>query len=299
MVEGKNKAPNLQNVITKVRQEKIESLLEKDPNLDRKTLEIFGNLSNASQMIVKGGIGPTMAAQVTASASVLVDSLMNCEIAIDTLSKMIHCDPTLYDHSATVAMLSGLIGNRLIKNRLNYKQTAIIAQCGLYHDVGKTCIPHHILNKPTSFEPDEFEIMKTHTTEGNTELNKAIEQGAPIEPICARVALEHHERFMGHGYPFGKKGRLEESPNGIHLYTRIVTVADVYSALLMQRVYKPAYEPSEAIKIMVDVAEKDYDPDIFLPFLKEVLKSLNYYTEPEDKEPESKLIITDDWKKSS
>jgi HD-GYP domain-containing protein (c-di-GMP phosphodiesterase class II) len=68
---------------------------------------------------------------------------------------------------------------------------------------------------------------------------------------------------------------LESDPKqGIHLYTRIVTVADIYSALLMKRVYKPAFEPQDAIKIMAGES-KGFDPGVFVPFLKCVVRSLN------------------------
>jgi hypothetical protein len=102
--------------------------------------------------------------------------------------------------------------------------------------------------------------------------------GAQIEPECVRVAGEHHEKFAGTGYPRKRAGRLEEdAENGIHLYSRIVTIADIYSALLMKRVYKDAYEPQDAIKTMAETAANDYDPELFHNFLKTVVNSLNTY----------------------
>jgi HD-GYP domain-containing protein (c-di-GMP phosphodiesterase class II) len=83
--------------------------------------------------------------------------------------------------------------------------------------------------------------MKSHTTLGYEELMQAIEKGAPIDEEIAIVALEHHEKFCGGGYPTGKCGRLEEKADGIHYLARIVSIADVYSALLMKRVYKEAF----------------------------------------------------------
>jgi HD-GYP domain-containing protein (c-di-GMP phosphodiesterase class II) len=147
--------------------------------------------------------------------------------------------------------------------------------------------------------------MKSHTVLGFEELQKARKQGAPIEDLVCRVALEHHERFTGKGYPFGRVGRLEENPNGIHLYTRIVTIADVYSALLMKRVYKPAYEAKDALAIMVKSAAEEYDPEIFHAFLRHVIKSLKIEVKtvkdamgPGDKEPQdkSKIFILEDGK---
>lgn len=264
-----------EDLLRAIREQKTTKLLEKHPDLDRKVLEVFANLSSASQMIVRGGVTSEVAQRVKAVASFTVNNLLDSDVAIGTLSRMVIADPTLYDHSASVAMIASMIAARILPKPLTQRESEAIAQCALYHDVGKTCVPNNILNKPGKFTPEEYEIVKSHTTLGNGELLKCIEAGAPIQPIAARVALEHHEKFIGGGYPLGKKGRMEEDEgNGIHLYSRIVSIADVYSALLMKRIYKPAYEAQDALKIMVGCA-KDYDPVLFKPFVKAVLESLN------------------------
>lgn len=265
-------------IIDNIRNKKIKKLLDADPNLDKKTIELFNNLSRVSQLIVQGGITKAVVNQVRTSAGFTVANLTNSINAISTLSRMISHDPTLYDHSASVALLSAIIGLHCLDKPLNNKEAQIITQAALYHDVGKTCVPSAILNKPAKLTPEEFEVMKTHTVLGAKELLKVIKQGAPIDPIAVRVAEEHHERMQGQGYPYGKKGRAEDNElEGIHLYTRIVMIADVYSALLMKRVYKPSYEPQDAIKLMSELAPKEYDMDIFKPFVQTVVKSLNEY----------------------
>ncbi len=264
-----------EQVISTIRSTKLAALIKQLPDLDQKTLDLFAQLSSASQMIVAGGIDAEVARQVKASAAYLVSNAIDSDLIVNTLSRMITCDPTLYDHSATVAMLASAIAMRLLPKKLSNKEAELVAQSALYHDVGKTCVPNEILNKPGKFTPAEFEIMKTHTTHGHSELMKLIENGVVIDQIVARVALEHHERWDGSGYPFKKIGALEQSEeNGIHLFSRIVMIADVYSALLMKRVYKPAFEPQEAITIMAKEA-KGYDPEVFAPFLKCVVRSLN------------------------
>ncbi|MCX6129165.1 MAG: HD domain-containing protein [Proteobacteria bacterium] len=133
-----------------------------------------------------------------------------------------------------------------------------------------------MLNKPGAFTPDEFEVMKTHVQHGHKELMHAITNGAPIEDIVARVALEHHERFTGKGYPMGRRGRWEEdAEHGIHVYSRIVSIADAYSALLMKRVYKPALPAEMALDLMERSAPEDFDLKIFQPFASGVRQSLN------------------------
>ena len=136
--------------------------------------------------------------------------------------------------------------------------------------------------------------MKSHTTLGEEELLDHIKKGADIDTVVARVAGEHHERFCGHGYPRGKKGCLEDNAEeGIHLYSRVVAIADVYSALLMKRVYKPAYEPQDAIKIMAEHAERDFDPNIFDRFLNQVVTSLNREQEESKMHGKGRILYFD------
>ncbi|RZA12117.1 MAG: HD domain-containing protein [Proteobacteria bacterium] len=136
-------------------------------------------------------------------------------------------------------------------------------------------MPNAILNKPGAFTPEEFDVMKSHVHHGFRELSAAIHAGAPIDPLVAQVAIEHHERFTGKGYPYGKRGRFEEDPeNGIHPYARIVSIADAYSALLMKRVYKPALPAEMALELLERSAPEDFDPLIFEPFVQNVKLSL-------------------------
>ena len=274
--------PKFTEVIDRVRSQKIEILLEKQPALDRKTLHVFSDLSRASQMVLRGGINKDVAHKVSAAASFMVSNLMDNDLAMSTLSRMINIDPTLYDHSASVAMFAGIMANQQFKKTIGAKQTEIIAQCGLYHDAGKACIPNAILNKPDTFTLEEFEIMKTHAILGYKELTKAIDSGSPIDKVVAQVALEHHERFEGQGYPHGRAGRLEQDKeNGIHPYSRIISIADSYSALLMERVYKPALPAEKAIRILEETASSNFDPDIFHPFIDAMKRSLQMLEERE------------------
>lgn len=274
-----------QNLIDTIRRKKMETLLEKDPHLDRKTMLVFADLSGASQMIVRGGISAAVAQQAKKSAGRLIDNLMDSHVAIGTLSRMVLADSTLYDHSASVAMLAGIISKNLMG--LSRDDAERCARGGLYHDVGKTCVPQSVLNKPSKLTPEEFDIMKTHTTLGYDELIKAIEGGAPIEADVALVSLEHHEKFLGGGYPQGRSGRREDHVDGISLYARVVTIADVYSALLMKRVYKDAFDQKQTLEIMRGVS-KDYDPSIWTKFEKSVDRSTAHFTELDSRPPPQK-----------
>lgn len=279
-------------LIDQIRSAKINAVLRHMPHADKKTLDLFAHLSSVSQRIVSGGIDATVVEQVKAAAAFMVSNAIDSDSAISTLSRMIICDPTLYDHSATVAMISSIIAQRLLPIAFNIKDCELLSQCALYHDVGKTCVPNAILNKPGKLTPEEFEVMKQHTTFGHEELQRLIDSGASIDFLIARVALEHHEKWDGKGYPHGRRGAAEiEKDSGIHLYTRVVTIADIYSALLMKRVYKPAFEPQDAIKIMASESQ-GYDPKVFTPFLKGVVSSLN--SEQAKLKSKGRILVFDD-----
>lgn len=286
--------PRFELLIKEVRDKKISRLLEQDPLLDRQTIMTFADLSSASQMIVRGGINKNVAARAKESAGRLIDNLMESHVAIGTLSRMILADGTLYDHSAAVAMIAGIMAKNMLGK--SKSEAEKIARSGLYHDVGKTCVPGHILNKPGKFTPEEFEIIKTHTTLGYAELEKAIIAGAPIEAEVALVALEHHEKFNGTGYPLAKTGRAEERADGIHEYARIVTIADIYSALLMKRVYKEAYDQNQSLELMRGMAPTQFDPIVWENFETSVTASVDYYQaiEKHKKTEKGRILVFDD-----
>lgn len=273
----KQEKPKFEAVIHQVRSKKLARLLAYVPHMDKKTLDLYNNLSASSQLVVNGGIDEEVVARVRASASLLVSSVIDSQAALYTLSKMISCDPTLYDHSASVAMLCAIISQEMVDKPMSEKEVMLVAECGLFHDTGKTCVPTEILNKPGKLTPEEFEEIKKHTLFGRDELTKAKAGGATIDDMVVRVAYEHHEKFNGRGYPEARLGRLEtNSDKGIHLYSRICMIADVYSALLMKRVYKEAFEPGQALKIMIE-SNEDYDPVVFKPFVGMVMSSVKKY----------------------
>jgi HD-GYP domain-containing protein (c-di-GMP phosphodiesterase class II) len=273
----KQDKPKFEAVINQVRSKKLARLMAYVPHMDKKTVDLYNNLSASSQLVVNGGIDEEVVARVRASASLLVSSVIDSQAALFTLSKMISCDPTLYDHSASVAMLCAIIAQEMVDKPMSDKEVMMVAECGLFHDAGKTCVPSEVLNKPGKLTPEEFDEIKKHTVYGRDELTKSKDGGAPIDDQIIRVAYEHHEKFNGRGYPEGRSGRLEsDAEKGIHLYSRICMIADVYSALLMKRVYKEAFEPGQALKIMIE-SNEDYDPVVFKPFVSMVVDSVKKF----------------------
>ncbi|WP_448376486.1 HD domain-containing phosphohydrolase [Fervidobacterium sp.] len=123
----------------------------------------------------------------------------------------------------------------------------------MLHDVGKIGIPDAILNKPGRLSDEEFEIMKKHTVIGYNILS-SVEH--PLFALASNIALYHHENWDGTGYPKGLKG--EDIP----LEGRIVSLVDVYDALLSDRVYRPAWSEAEALKFIKENCGKKFDPKV-------------------------------------
>ena len=131
------------------------------------------------------------------------------------------------------------------------------------HDIGKIGIPDYILLKPGELDDQEFQIMKRHSVIGFETLNEALNKypKADYLRMSAEIALSHHERFDGSGYPYGLKGKE------IPLSARIVALADVYDALVSKRIYKEAYQHDVAKSIIEKEREKDFDPMVVDAFL--------------------------------
>jgi putative two-component system response regulator len=133
------------------------------------------------------------------------------------------------------------------------------------HDIGKVGIPDSILLKPGRLTPEEFELMKTHTTMGLKAIKQAEELlgiEMPFLHYAKEIAYSHQEKWDGSGYPEGFKG--DEIP----ISARLMALADVYDALICQRVYKPPIPHDQASKIIMDNSNKHFDPDVVGAFIE-------------------------------
>jgi putative two-component system response regulator len=126
------------------------------------------------------------------------------------------------------------------------------------HDIGKIGVPDTILLKPGRLTPDEFEIIKRHTLIGAAILDNS---DIPLLRMARDIALYHHEKWNGTGYPSGLHG--EEIPE----CARLVAIGDVYDALSHARVYKPAYSEAETLRLMKAERGQHFDPRLFDCFL--------------------------------
>jgi putative two-component system response regulator len=137
----------------------------------------------------------------------------------------------------------------------------ILVKAAPLHDIGKVGIPDHILNKPGPLTPDEWRIMKTHTVIGSDAIEHSLEgeeNHAPLAflHVAMDIAHSHHEKWDGSGYPAGLKG-IE-----IPLAARLMAVADVFDALISERVYKRAFSHDEAARIIRDGRGTHFEPNL-------------------------------------
>ena len=146
------------------------------------------------------------------------------------------------------------------------------------HDIGKIQVSDTILNKPGKLTDEEFEIMKTHTTAGGEILDQVIEKVPESSYLieAKNLAEYHHEKWNGKGYPHGLKG--EDIP----LSARIMAVADVFDALVSERVYKKAFPFEKAMSIIKEDAGTHFDPNVAEAFIQsadKVREVMDYFNE--------------------
>jgi response regulator RpfG family c-di-GMP phosphodiesterase len=165
------------------------------------------------------------------------------------------------EYSKLLALLAGL----------DEKEAEIVAVASPMHDIGKVAIPDSVLLKPGKLDKDEWVVMQTHSSIGHEVL---VGSERPLLKAAAIIAKEHHEKFDGSGYPLGLLGE------DIHIYGRIIAIADVFDALGSDRVYKKAWELEKIIHLFEEEKGRHFDPrlvDLFLNNLEEFLVIRNRY----------------------
>ena len=180
----------------------------------------------------------------------------NDAIAVDINTLKIS-DEYTFKHSVDVASISMIIAKRY---GLDDKQVYQIGVSGLLHDLGKSQIPNEVLNKPGKLTDAEFELMKKHPLLGYN----IIKEKTDIAPEVKMGVLQHHEKTNGRGYPLGL------SDQKIHIYARILSVADIYDALVTERPYKKAFSPRDAVE-MIMAMTGELDLTIIQSFLDSVI----------------------------
>ena len=182
----------------------------------------------------------------------------NDAIAID-INELKTSDEYTFKHSVDVATIAMILGKQ---QGLSKQQVYELGVSGLLHDVGKTRIPTEILNKPARLNDDEFAIMKQHSVYGYHMLEK---KGEFNKEICYAV-LQHHEKINGKGYPLGFNEKQ------ITPYAKILSVADIYDALVTERPYKSAFSQRDAVEMIMSMTG-----ELDMTAMKSFLESMILY----------------------
>lgn len=184
----------------------------------------------------------------------ITDSVTRNPTALINVARLKTVDDYTYLHSVAVCAMMAALARQL---NMSEEETFIAAQGGMLHDVGKAGIPVDVLNKPGKLTDNEFDVVRRHPEKGYDML--VSNETLPEEVLD--VALHHHEKFDGRGYPHKLKG--EE----ISIFARMGAVCDVYDALTSDRVYKKGWSPAVAVKRMASW-EGHFDPKILQAFIK-------------------------------
>ena len=165
------------------------------------------------------------------------------------------------------ALARGLMDNETFL--ISMKQLDMLYQAAPLHDIGKVAIPDAILLKPGRLNADEFAVMEKHTLHGSEAIRRTatIYGENELLRVAAEIAEFHHEKWDGSGYPHGRKGK------SIPLSARLMTIADVYDALISKRPYKKAFSHEAAVETILDgdgyTRPEHFDPQI-LAYFKEI-----------------------------
>lgn len=176
-------------------------------------------------------------------------------------------------HIVRMSKMSAILGKAV---GMDEGQCDLLLNASPMHDIGKIGIPDNVLLKPGKFEPHEWEIMKTHAQIGFDILS---EGDSDLMAMASEIAISHHEKWNGSGYPKGLAG--EDIP----IVGRITALADVFDALTSVRPYKKAWTIENSVNLIKEESGKHFDPNLvnlFIENLPEIVSIKETYAEPEE-----------------
>ncbi len=187
----------------------------------------------------------------------ITDSILRNPGALLCMNRLKQADSYTFQHSVSVCTLLVAFCRHM---DMASPTIQLAGMGGMVHDLGKMQVPDHILNKASKLTNDEFEVMKSHVQMG---LN--ILWSTPDLPKdVVEIAGQHHERFSGHGYPFGLQGTQ------ITVLGRMAAIADVYDAMTSTRCYQQGMEPALALQKLFEWGEHHFDPELVQSFIQAV-----------------------------
>ncbi|MGI6551427.1 MAG: HD-GYP domain-containing protein [Syntrophomonadales bacterium] len=202
--------------------------------------EVFRNFETKKRIDLK---------TVQETVNNLIDEVLSNRDLLMNFSDIRSYDDYTFCHSVQVCVLSIITGLSMGLDQLKLKELGAGA---LIHDIGKTRLDKELLNKPGQLTPEEYNEIKRHSETGF----EILRANREMSLLSAHIAFQHHERWDGQGYPRGLRG--EE----IHPYSRIVSVADVFDALVADRPYRKAFSTNQAISLMRRMSGTQFEPTI-------------------------------------
>ncbi len=238
-------------------QKVIEQNTKPDPQKLELSQEIKKRVNEGIQFLYNNTDSPDFVQNSENVSGELMKSIMDSDAVAIDLTTLKVSDEYTFKHSVDVAAMSIIIGKNLGLPDEELKQ---LGTAGLLHDVGKSKIPNEVLNKPAKLTDEEFAIMKQHSVFGY----RILMEKKGFSDAILKGVLQHHEKMNGRGYPMNVDGKF------IHKFARIISVADIYDALVTERPYKKGFEKRTAVE-MIMAMTSELDINAMQGFLNTVI----------------------------
>ncbi|RQD70327.1 MAG: HD-GYP domain-containing protein [Tindallia sp. MSAO_Bac2] len=240
----------LQDVIRpELRQKAVNQLRKLVSNLDENT-PLNGKKVVTKKTEEQLGIVRAVVADV-------VDEVFSQKDIVIEMLDIKHINSALFQHSVNTMIHASIIGSAAGLNRMELEKLAAAA---LFHDIGHTMTPDCILKKPGELTPEEMRIARDHTVKGFALLTTQFD----VAPTVKIPALEHHEKYDGTGYPNGKKG------DELHLYSRIIAIANRFDSLSSERPYRKPESLSECMEYIMGGGGSHFDPELTRIYMQHI-----------------------------
>jgi len=243
--------------VSKEAEENITKIREDDPAKVQLSDSIKQRVSEGIQYLYNDTESDTFSETSNNVTQSLLKAINDSNaIAVD-ISSLKTSDEYTFKHSVDVATMSMIVAKRM---GLPDQDIYNIGISGLLHDMGKSKIPLEVLNKPARLTEEEFEIMKQHSVLGY----RILKEKDDFSPQIGLAVLQHHEKMNGKGYPMGVTAEK------ISPYAKILSVVDVYDALVTERPYKKGMSQRDAIELLMSMS-LELDIDVMRHFMSSVI----------------------------